>query len=421
MNWFGVYEQRVVGGFLIIGCFVACFVFMIVVFYTDAGDEERIFEQVHEERRLRNEMGQDKSVPKISKWDFSITLPVEGTTGANQWKVEGAYSTYYRRHGQLIYDFIGETLGGGNPVKLMSPKMAFDDQQRELSTSYPIYAELGWGSVTGTGLRLRWLEDLIIVRDDVEVALKPGQLPEEVGGSGDSDGKRSEEKEDGDGTEDENEEKEPGEDSDVLIITSNTLKIFGKEDRAKFIGDVVARDKRGTIWADVMNVQNYTKEERKADPEKKGVKTVVCIGHVRIDLEEKAAKCHYAEFDSATSIITLIGHYKPRHPDWHRKAALADIPSWMRLCSDLEYIQVDYWEEDKHQITSDVVIMNRETKEVEFKGRQRTVSQMSDSQESFFNFSGDDDDSDDGKENDSGDGEKDKGKTAGQGKEEEGR
>ena len=177
MRSLNFYDERIFSGLLIIICFTACFVLMIAVFYTDAGDENMVVNQIYHEITQEKELTSSKNIPKISKWDFTISLPVEGSSGTYHWVVKGAYSSSHSEHEQLIHGFVGETMDKKNPVRLVSTKMVFDDRRNELRTNDPIYAELGWGSISGTGLKLRWKSDTIEVRSNVEVALQTADLP----------------------------------------------------------------------------------------------------------------------------------------------------------------------------------------------------------------------------------------------------
>ena len=365
MRSFGIYDQRTISGLLIIACFTACFIFMVTVFYTSAGDEQIVIDQMYKEILQEKELGRGKYIPRVSKWDFTIRLPVEGSAGTFHWMVKGAYATNYMDRGQLIYGFVGETMDKKNPVRLVSSEMVFDDMQKELYTNKPVYAELGWGSISGNGLRLKWKHDIIEIKSNVEVALEPGNLPEEARIVDIEDNKTKTESTNKAET---NKDKKQDENSGQLIITSDKLKIFGKEDKAIFTGKVIARDNQGTISANVMEVQNYTKEERKADPTRTGIKTVVCKGSVKIDLTDQAAKCQHAIFDAATNIITLLGEKV-----------------------DGKYIQVEYWKKAEkegemgQQILCDKMIINRETKEVEFLGNQKSTD-FNPSKSSFLDF-----------------------------------
>ncbi len=117
MRSFGIYDQRTVSGLLIITCFTACFIFLVTVFYTSAGDEQIIIDQMYKEILQEKELVRGKYIPRVSKWDFTIRLPVEGSAGTSHWMVKGAYATNYMDRGQLIYGFVGETMDKKNPVR----------------------------------------------------------------------------------------------------------------------------------------------------------------------------------------------------------------------------------------------------------------------------------------------------------------
>jgi lipopolysaccharide export system protein LptA len=346
----------------------------VSVFYTDAGDVRTAVDEMHRELKQERELLGGQYIPEVSKWDFEVSLPVEGFSGTYHWKVRGSYATRYRDRGQRIYGFSGQTMDSESPVKLMSSEMVFDDGEKELWTREPVYAELDWCTVSGTGMKLEWEQNFIEVRNDVEVTLETSEIPEGsglgdvVGGEGGG-GANAEEKDGG-----------------KLVITSDKLQILGEKDMAIFTGNVIAKDEQGTIEADVMEVQNYTKEETKADPVKSGVKTVVCKGRVIIDMEDQAAKCHDAVFDSATNMVTLLGREV-----------------------DGTYVQVEYWnKKEEQQVLADKMIIDRGTREVSWEGHVKTTT-FNPEKASFLDFglgkdegseetNGDDDGKEDGGE-----------------------
>jgi lipopolysaccharide export system protein LptA len=332
---------------------------MISVFYTTSYEEQAYINQVYSELDSKQTTGDEKYVPAVSKWDFEIMFPIEGVAGSYHWKVKGAYAANRNEREQCIYSFTGETMDEKNPVRLISSEMIYIDDEKELYTTKPFFAQMGWGSISGKNMVLRLDRDTVEVRNGVEVALEVAELPEGVAGSLGAEIVSAEKTET---SEVKTEAKKDGEKQEQLVITSEKLKILGKEDKAIFTGDVVGRDKQGTISADVMEVQNYTKDERKADPAKNGVKTVVCKGHVKIDLPDQAAKCHYAIFDAAANTVTLIG---------------SEVAN--------KYVQVEYWTKDGQQILCDKVIINRETKEAEFIGNQKSTD-YNPSKSSFLDF-----------------------------------
>lgn len=354
MKSIGFYQERIFNGLFIILCFSGCFILLVYIFHTSAEDKKKCIDDTYNRLSLPDNEDTLASIPKVNKWGFEITLPVEGASGAYHWKVKGAFSTNKSDREQRIYGFVGETMDEKNKVKLLSPEMIFVDDENELYTRKSFYAEMDWGSITGSDMVLRLENDIVEVRKGAEVALEIAALPEEAGNIiGDDDSPKDK-------------KAKEGEASEQLVITSDKLKILGKEDKAIFTGNVVGRDKDGTISADVMEVQNYTKEERKADPSKNGVKSVLCKGRVKIDLTDQAAKCHLAIFDATNNTVTLIG---------------TNI--------DNKYVQVEYWTKDGQQILCDKMIINRETKEVEFLGNQKSTD-YNPSKSSFLDFGLDD-------------------------------
>ena len=354
MKSIGFYQERVFNGLFIILCFTGCFILLIYIFHTNAEDKKKCIDETYNRLAFSDVADTIDALPKVNKWGFEITLPVEGASSAYHWKVKGAYSTSKSKREQRIYGFVGETMDEKNKVKLLSPEMIFIDDEKELYTREAFYAEMEWGSITGSDMVLRLESDVVDVRKGAEVVLQVAALPEGAGSIIEDNDSSKEKK------------AKEGEDSEQLVITSDKLKILGKEDKAIFTGNVVGRDKDGTISADVMEVQNYTKEERKADPAKNGVKSVLCKGRVKIDLTDQAAKCHLAIFDATNNTVTLIG-----------------------TNVDDKYVQVEYWTKDGQQILCDKMIINRETKEVEFIGNQKSTD-YNPSKSSFLDFGLDD-------------------------------
>jgi len=368
MRGLRIFDEKLISGLFIIACSTACFILMISVFYTGSGDEQIVLDQMYQEIVQEKKLTSGKHIPDVRKWDFTISLPVEGASGIYHWTVSGAYSTTHRENEQLIYNFVGEVMDKENPVRLISPRMIFDDAREELRTNEPIFADLGWCSISGRGLRLKWKKDDIDVRDDVEVALERAELPEELGIAD------TVEAEDNGDHRNPDVESDKKEDEDKIVITSDKLRILGVENKLIFTGNVLMRDKKGTIDAEKVEVLNYSKEETKADPIKKGIKFAICTDHVKIDLEDQAAKCHKAEFNAETNIITLFG-----------------------TKVDGEYVQVEYWQKDEIekdkgiQILCDKMTIDRVTKEVVYEGNTRSTD-FNPSKSSFLDFGLDEED-----------------------------
>jgi lipopolysaccharide export system protein LptA len=357
------YRERIFNGLFIILCFTGCFALLIIVFLTTAEDKNKCIDEIYSRLSRTNGAESEVYIPKVNKWDFEIMLPIEGASTAYHWKVKGAFSTNKNKREQCIYVFSGETMDEKNPVKLVSPEMVFIDDEKELYTRKSFFAKMGWGSVNGSDMVLRLDTDTVEVRKGVEVALEVAALPEGAAGIvGETDAENAGNATASASESEKTEKGKEGESSEQLVITSDKLKILGKEEKAIFTGKVVGRDKDGTISADVMEVQNYTKEEKKADPRKNGVKTVECKGHVKIDLTDQAAKCHHAIFNAANNTVTLLG-----------------------TTIDDKLVQVEYWTKDGQQILCDKMIINRETKEVEFLGNQKSTD-YNPSKSSFLDF-----------------------------------
>lgn len=237
-------------------------------------------------------------MPKITREHFEFKEPVPGEKGKYRWRVSGGESVSISPTVDRIEEFAGEVVDGGDRIKLSAPVATFDKdkQQRILSCPDGVITEIHIANVSPS--------------ESAAAAPSPGGNADPAKTAS---GKPKEEKK----------KRSP------LIITSDTFIVdLKKETRASppkggekkaeppplavYIGNVVARDDNGIIYADKMEVWVYSEEDKKKNPKLKGIKTVRCTGDVKIDQPkgQKQARCAVAVYDAKANIIHLHGDPK---------------------------------------------------------------------------------------------------------------
>ncbi len=232
-------------------------------------------------------------IPKITRREFEFKEPVPGKKGKYRWKVRGRKSVFVNSTTDKIFDFGAEMVDGGDVMKLSSSVALFDKDEKE---------------------RVLFCEGGVSTQLDIARL-----LPSESADAPSPSGADSRE----DTTPDEPKKKKK---RSPLVITSQrfSLKLKKEEPASKpdkkserspmavYTGNVVARDDSGIMYADKMEVWNYSEEDKKKNPKLKGIKTVVCSGNVAINQVEgkKQARCEKAAYDAKSNIIHLYGNPK---------------------------------------------------------------------------------------------------------------
>jgi len=234
-------------------------------------------------------------LPKITRQDFEFKLPVPGEKGKYQWKISGRKSISVNATTDRISDFRGEVIDGDDVIKVSSPVAVFDKDKNN---------------------RVLYCEGGVTTRMDIARALVRELEPASPSPAGKIDPSKASP----DGS------KEKKKKRSHLVITARKFSLDLKKRKplsesqkklpppplAIYTGDVVAKDDSGTIYADKMEVWNYTDEEEKKNPKLKGIKIVRCTGNVIINQVEgkKQARCAIAVYDAKTNIIHLF--YDPK-------------------------------------------------------------------------------------------------------------
>lgn len=228
--------------------------------------------------------------PKVTRREFEFKEPVPGKKGKYRWKVSGRKSVFVNSTTDKILDFEGEMVDGGDVMRLSSPVALFDKDKEE---------------------RVLFCEGGVSTQLDIARL-----LPSESAAAPSPSGAGSRE----DTTPDKPKKKKK---RSPLVITSQRFKVNLKKEEpaskpdkkserapiAIYTGNVVARDDSGIMYADKMEVWNYSEEDKKKNPKLKGIKTVVCSGNVIMNQVEgkKQARCEKAAYDAKSDIIHLYG------------------------------------------------------------------------------------------------------------------
>ncbi|MBN1917419.1 MAG: hypothetical protein JW889_05880 [Verrucomicrobia bacterium] len=354
---------RVLGGIGFVLGVAVVLVFLCLLILPSEADvrraEEAIAREAHPKKRKRDS---GYAFTDVTRWDFSTRLPVPGGGDRYRWRAAGEFACSLGPDRDRMVNFRLETSNVEDQIVLVSPMAVYDRKARRLVTDSGVHTTFPWGRVRSKSMQLEldhvnayFDEDVIvdvIERDAFSImASEEGGTgdDEPAGGNGNS----------GPGGANAAEAKKP------LRITSDHFEIHSAEDKGVFRGNVVARDEGGTIWADEMIVEYYTKEEKAADPALSGMKRITCIGHVRIDQTTEQAKCERAVYDLPTNTITM------------EKSETAQV----------EYRNVA----QGYQIKADKVTIDRNPGGVtKFAGHQETTD-FSETREGFFGLGAKDD------------------------------
>ena len=286
-------------------------------------------------------------VPEVFRQNFEFRLPVPGEKGKYEWKVQGQKSVSVDANTDEISQFKGEMYDRGDLIRLSSPIVLFDKEKRVISSRHGALLEAPWARIEGREMVMDMKTSDTKFSGDVTTKIDREAAQEREESSKPASAEKGDsEKATGEGRKEEKKKTTP------LVITSDELRMYSKKNLAIFIGNVVAEDETGVIVADRMEAYNYTEEEKKKDPKLKGVKTVICTGDVKIDqMGKKQARCAKAVYDAKTNIVHLY-----HDPKTGKKVV---------------YRQDD--EEQKWQAEAQEMILYRDSNEVKFLGKVRTV------------------------------------------------
>jgi len=287
----------------------AAFIGLYAFMAPSEADIERAAARVRSERHPPERRDPFFAWPQVTRWHFVTHLPIAGEVNRYRWRAQAEYAHSLDPDRDRMVNFQLETLGGEDRIKLVSPIVLFNKKARILSSEVPTRVTFSWGTVDSDTMRLELDSVNAFFDENVLVEAVREKAP---GGFFGADGTNDDSSNDtGNAADDAADDAEQG-DTDAaesakapLRITADHFEILAAKDTGIFTGNVVAKDKSGTIWADKMIVLYYSDAEKKADPSRTGMKRVTCIGHVRIDQKTEQAKCDQAVFDIQTNIVTM--------------------------------------------------------------------------------------------------------------------
>lgn len=313
---------RMIGGI----AFVVVFAAVLIIIYVAARPSEAEVEAAAAALKAEARPVKERDPyawPDVVRWEFSTVLPVADEVNAYHWRAQGGLACSLDRDRDRYINFHLDTPNAKDPIELNAPEAIFDRAARTLTSDAGAQVAFTWGNVTSTEMTIELdttnaffdRNVIVVVTDKVDIGLAPDGT--EATEDDDNDGAGTDEAAAGDDDDEEAEKpkKEP------LTITAEHFEIDSANDTGTFIGNVIAKDGTGTIEADKMIVEYYSKEEKRANPELTGMKLITCIGHVRIDQSAPAgvdpetgeaigkkselALCERAEFDVAKNTITM--------------------------------------------------------------------------------------------------------------------
>ncbi len=279
--------------------------------------------------------------PEVFRRNFEFGQPVPGQKGKYQWKVRGQESSPVDANTDKILGFKGEIDDRGNLIEVSSRVALFDRQERVVISKDGVVLQMDWARIEAPEMVMQMKTHDTVFSGGVttEIDREEATKRQEAAPSPSGQNPPSEKPADTKDTEEKKKKRTP------LVITSRELQLLKDKNLAIFTGDVVAKDESGIICADRMEAYNYSEEEQKKDPKLKGVKTVICIGNVKIDqVGKKQAVCARAEYDAKANMIHLY-----RDPKTGKKVVYRD-------------------EEQKFQAKALEMILDRNKNEVTFTG-----------------------------------------------------
>ncbi len=346
--------------------FCGIFAILFFVLYSNKTDRSQVEEEMEFEEQLSRRTRSIPFFPEINGWDLEILLPKLGLPDEYEWKATAGYSRVIDTNWDQYFNFHGETVEEGDRITLDSPVVEFNKNNRVLTSDTDILLTLSWAKIKGEGMRFLMNEfDFQIHRNvRADINKKKARANPLVGLKNDDVKNNPEEVK----ADEEKSEMEVGSEEKPLVITSGSLIVIGKQDKAIFEKNVVAKDENGTIWADRMVVYNYSKEEKEKNSELTGVKYIVCINNVRIDQDSKQAVCDIAIYDAVTNTITLLGDTRMYDSETKK---IMPIEKVAELKNPKQLLYRD--EEKETQVLAYQMTMNRETEVTTFEGETESV------------------------------------------------
>jgi lipopolysaccharide transport protein LptA len=368
---------RMMGGIAFILVFAAVLIVIYVAVRPSEAEVQRAAAALQNESKP-SEARDPYAWPDVVRWSFVTELPVAEKVNAYRWRAQGGLACSLDRDRDRLVNFRLDTPNAKDPIELSAPVALFDKAARILTSNAGAQVIFTWGTVTSTDLRIEldtvdaFFDNnvVVVVTERGNIGLAPGgaATTDDSTGANETAGGDDAGAADGDTTNEP--KKEP------LTITADHFEIRSAEDKGIFTGNVIAKDGTGTICADKMIVEYYTKQEKQADPTLTGMKLITCIGHVRIDQQTgptidpetgqqtgkktEQAFCEQAVYDVAKNIMTM------------EKSETAQVR--YRKVSD----------EEHYEIEADSVVIDRNPGgKTLFSGHTKTVD-FSPTREAFF-------------------------------------
>jgi len=290
---------------LLIAIWGAAAMFM-ALFWVKESDLTAAREEIRRESSSPPDSGASV-LPEIYRRGFWFGEPVPGEKGKYQWEVSGKKSEPVDANKDRIFDFKGKLHDRGEIVELSSPIMLFDKENRVISSQDHVLLKTEWAKIEAPEMVMDMKTSNTKFSGGVTTTINRDEAEKrQVASSSSSSEKNPSEK--GPPSNDKSKKKKK---RTPLVITSQQLRMYSQKNLAIFTGNVVANDESGIIYADRMEAYNYSDEEQKKDPKLKGVKTVICVGNVKIDqMGKKQALCARALYDAKANFVHLYSDPK---------------------------------------------------------------------------------------------------------------
>lgn len=319
--------KKLMSGILIIFSLSIIFSLFLMVFYVNAGDVQRMKNLMALDAQQKDVPGPAAQIPTISRFKFSLKLPVVGQKDRYHWIIKGGFSRSIDADKDRISSFDGTFFSeNGEPMALKAPIVIFDKGKLVLTSMAKVSLDLSWSQNYGRGFLLDMENRFCKMFEDSHSTIEKSKASASTmfeGSSVQSDTENSNDTVTADDKPDENTEK-PKEPS-ILKIEAKELYYFIDKNRVIYKNKVFVWDTGGIIKADRMEVFNYSNEEKAKNPELSGVREIICTGNVKIDQGTKWAIGNKAVFDKATNVITLTGTAEKQAVYWELTADKTNV------------------------------------------------------------------------------------------------
>ena len=310
--------KRLISGILIILSLSIIFSLFLMVFYVSAADVQRMKKLMAMDAQQKDVPGPAAQIPTISRYKFSLKLPVVGQKDRYHWIIKGGFSRSIDADKDRISSFDGTFFSeNGEPMVLKSPIVTFDKSKLVLTSRDRVFLDLSWSRNYGRGFLLDMENRFCKIFEDSHSTIeksKASASPMFDVSQNQSDTENSNDTVTDDDKPDENIEKPKK--TGILKIEAKELYYFMDKNRVLYKNKVFVWDTSGIIKADRMEVFNYSDEEKAENPEHSGVREIICTGNVKIDQGTKWAIGNKAVFDKATNVVTLTGTARKRAVYW---------------------------------------------------------------------------------------------------------